>query len=108
MVEHGTTNWIEKIPPPSRSQFIFIRHGESLYTNSGLDITEKGIAQIRETTGLLRGYLKKFDCLLVVSSISPRALGSAQVFLSEGDVKTESLRMSKGIRGVDIKDIGGF
>lgn len=96
-------SWVEQLPFPAMSQLIFIRHGESLYTDSGLDLTDKGVQQIKETQRSLKAYLQKFDQIIVMSSTSPRAIGSTKVFLEEAGMNEKDIRKSYSIRGADIK-----
>lgn len=99
--------WIDRLSEPAKSQMVFIRHGESDYTDEGLDITDKGIEQVRETAKTLKNYLQRFDCIMVLSSTTPRAMGSAKVFMSEMG-QLDITKTSKSIRCVDIKQADKF
>ena len=108
MVEFpNNLDWINRLSGSAKNQMIFIRHGESDYTGEGLDITDKGIEQVRETARTLKDYLQRFDCLMILSSTTPRATGSAKVFMGEIG-QLDITKTLKSIRCVDIKQTDKF
>lgn len=102
------SNWVERLPNPDRSQIIVIRHGESDYSGQGMDLTVEGVSQVQETAKKLEDYIKKFDCVFVVSSPTSRATGSARVFEGEINLKPDVSKISRAVGSVDIKDFKRF
>lgn len=86
------------------SSIITIRHGQTDYTNQGLDLSEVGINQVKETAKQLKEDLKKYDRLIVISSPRARTLGTAKVFLETLGIPCQTIRTSKQARDVDVTD----
>lgn len=86
------------------NEIIAIRHGESTYTGIKPDLTENGLAQIRETAHQLEEMLKSFDSVIFISSPTPRAMGSAETFLQELGLVEAAVRVCRAVRTVDIYD----
>lgn len=100
--------WLETLDNPTSSQIIFIRHGESMYSEQGYDLTDIGIEQVRKTARSLKDHVNKFDSVLIVCSPANRAKGSMFVYWEESGVKPNKVKTLKDIRPLDIKDIGAF
>lgn len=101
--------WVDRLPRPLKPEIIVIRHGESEYKESGLDLTDMGIAQVLETAEALRGHLADFESVTAVSSPASRAVSTARLFLKTTGIDHEDdLRLNNKIRSVEIKDLSKF
>lgn len=58
---------------------IFLRHGQSDYTEVFPDLTEQGKQTIRNSAKQIRGVVDQYDYYEILSSPTTRALGSASV-----------------------------
>lgn len=100
--------WVETLSPPQGSQFIFIRHGESEYMETGLDLTKDGVNQAQDTARALKRYLSHFDKLKVIVSPAARAQSTASLFVQETNIVADGFITEKLLRHVDVKNLKGF
>lgn len=97
-------NALERSP----SAIILVRHGETTYSNSFPDLTDKGRAQIEQTAVRLKPLVAEFDRVIALSSPAVRAMESRQIFLNALGISALAVKESDCIRPSDIKDLNGF
>lgn len=88
-----------------KSAIIGIRHAQTKYTHEGLDLTEAGIQQTKESARALKPELDKYQILIAISSPRVRATGTAQVFLEELGKPVEMIKISHQARATDIANL---
>lgn len=91
-----------------RPAFVFIRHGESRYTNEFPDITETGVQQLQQTAFNLENIVSSYRRLLVFSSPAIRAQGSANVFLESLRLKNQEIKIQEELSPFAIYDLKRF
>lgn len=89
----------------SKTSLIFIRHGESSYTNIFPDLTDQGVAQIIKSARELKLYIDQYDIVRAFSSPAPRARGSAWVFLNAIGRSEQTVTEIPDLSPVKIKDL---
>lgn len=72
---------------------IFLRHGQTEYTDMFPDLTRQGIRTIKKSAGLIRPIAEEHQSVAIVASPMVRAQGSAAVLVNElkyeGKIKEE-------------------
>ena len=84
-------------------QAIFLRHGQTEYTEVFPDITEEGIKTIKKSTELLRPFIEHYQNVIIIASPMARAQGSAAVIAKVLDYKNK-IRLEPNIQGAIAKD----
>lgn len=92
----------------SGSAIMYIRHGDTTYSETFPSLTKLGQAQIEQTAEKYNSFAGQFDHLLAWSSPSARALESMQSALKVWRREEATVRESRLIRPFDIKDLRGF
>lgn len=82
---------------------IFLRHGQTEYTDVFPDLTEEGIKTIAKSAELLKPFLEHYQNVVIIASPMARAHGSAAVIAKVLGYK-DKIRLEPNIQGAVVKD----
>ena len=82
---------------------IFLRHGQTEYTDVFPDLTKEGIETIAKSAELLKPFLNYYQNVVIIASPMARAQGSAAVIAKVLGYKNK-IRLEPTIQGAIIKD----
>lgn len=82
---------------------IFLRHGQTEYTDMFPDLTGQGIRTIKKSAGLIRSIIQAHQSVAIVASPMVRAQGSAAVLANELGYKGK-IREDPVVAAAIIKD----
>jgi len=80
---------------------LFTRHGDTLYTEVFPDLTDKGARQIRATAEEIHNIVRGRNPVVLFSSPSPRALGTASIIARRLQIPEKEVRIEVAIRPRD-------
>ncbi len=83
---------------------IFLRHGQSEYTEVFPDLTEQGQQTIRDSSKRIKDVVDQYDYCEIVSSSSARALGSAVIIADALDCNG-GITIEPAIAAAVIRDV---
>ena len=82
---------------------IFLRHGQTNYTDVFPDLTDEGVKTIARSAELLRPFLDYYQNVIIIASPMARAHGSAAVIAKVLGYK-DKIRLEPNIQGAVVKD----
>jgi len=82
---------------------VFLRHGQTKYTDVFPDLTKAGTRTITKSAGLIRPFIKDHQNLVIVASPHARTLGSADVIAKAIEYKGQ-IKEEPTIRAAGVKD----
>ncbi|MEO8065879.1 MAG: histidine phosphatase family protein [Candidatus Doudnabacteria bacterium] len=110
-MESEKSSFIESKEQPERFNELtidFIRHGESKYTDSSPDLTDKGVEQIKKSADELKAIISPEEKVVIWNSPAARARDSAKIIrnaLEEQGVSIVKQSEIGSLRPIKINDL---